>query len=1066
MPSFSLRNPYTIIVGALIIAIPGVTAFGEMPVDVFPNLKIPAVVVATFYPGMPPLDMERDITTRYERFFTLGSGIDHIESRSLPGVSIIRVYFHPGVDVDAAASQLATLAMADLGVLPPGTLPPLVLKFDASSLPVVLVTLKGKGFSEVQLEDQARYNVRNQIATVSGASIPMPFGGKFRQMMVYVDRKDLASRGLTLNDVVKALNNSNLILPAGDAKIGDTDYFIYSNAMAKSIKDLGFVPVKVGPDQVPVLVNDVATIKDAAQIQYNKVLIDGQPSVYIPVLRQTGANTVAVVKGVKDLIPHVFGMPQGMKLKTIFDQSGYILDAVHSLEHEAVSGSVLASLMILIFLGSFRSTFAIFLSIPLSILAGAFGLFLDGATINIMTLGGFALAIGRLVDDSVVVLENINRHLDEGEEPMQAARDGAEEVALPVLASTITTIVVFFPVMFLFGVAKYLFSALALAVVLSMLASYLVAMTIIPIYCARFLTSEEARSLEALAELDTDDASATSAAPGHLAQQQGFFVWFNRNYERLAYRYERTLSRALDHKILVIGAMTALFAVSLMVFPLLGTQLFPTTDAGKFDINFRAPLGSRLEVTEALARRVEGVIRKIIPADELDTVVSNLGLAPSISAIYSANSGQDTGQILVSLKPNHRVSTFTYMDRIRRALPSEVPDVHPFFESASIIDAVLSFGAQAPIDIQISGPEYKKLFKIARTIQAQARTLPQVSETFIPEETGYPTLDVRVDRLRAGRLGLSEHGVITNVITALTSNQMIKPSIWIDRTTGNDYYLTAQYREKAIDSLENLLDIPVLSRADGTDGHPDSVLLRNVATLVQENHPAEADHYNIQRIVDVLVNPSTDDLGGTQTAIQQALAGMRLPRGYAVDYRGSVTAMKKSFSSFGLGISLAVVLLYLVMVAQFRSFTDPFIIMFAVPMGLIGVVWTLWLTGTTLNIESFMGIIVMVGIVVSNSILLVDFANQRRRSGQDLRRAIVESARIRMRPILMTALATVVGLLPIALKIGEGSEASAPLARAAAGGLAVSTLLTLFLVPAVYELLYSRRRNSCESHGN
>lgn len=662
-------------------------------------------------------------------------------------------------------------------------------------------------------------------------------------------------------------------------------------------------------------------------------------------------------------------------------------------------------------------------------MAGAFGLFLDGSTINIMTLGGFALAIGRLVDDSVVVLENINRHLDEGKEPKRAARDGAEEVALPVLAS------------------------------------YLVAMTIIPIYCARFLTGGEAHSLEALTELDSNDASADSDAPGYLAGEHGFFAWFNRNYERLAYRYERMLSRALDHKIIVIGAMTALFVVSLMVFPLLGTQLFPTTDAGKFNINFRAPLGSRLEVTEALARRVEAVIRKTIPRDELDTVVSNLGLAPSISAIYSANSGQDTGQILVSLKPDHRGSTFAYMDRIRRALRTEVPDVHPFFESGSIIDAVLSFGAQAPIDVQVSGPDYKQLFTIARTIQARARTLPQVSETFIPEETDYPTLDVRVDRLRAGRLGLTEHDVITNVITALTSNQMIKPSIWIDRSTGNDYYLTAQYRERAINSLESLLDIPVLGRG-GAEGHPDSVLLRNIATLVQESHPAEADHYNIQRTVDVLVNPATDDLGGTQTALQRALAGMQLPRGYSIHYRGSVSAMKKSFSSFGFGISLAIVLLYLVMVAQFRSFTDPFIIMFAVPMGLIGVVWTLWLTGTTLNIESFMGIIVMVGIVVSNSILLVDFANQRRRSSQDLRRAIIESARIRMRPILMTALATVVGLLPIALKIGEGSEASAPLARAAAGGLAVSTLLTLFLVPAVYELLYSRRRTSGGSYEN
>ncbi len=1052
VPGFSLRNPYTVVVGALIVAILGVTALARMPVDVFPDLKMPAVVVATFYPGMPPLDVERDITTRFERFFTLGSGIDHLESRSLPGVSIIRVYFHSDVDIDAASAQLGTLAMADLGVLPPGTLPPLVLKFDASSLPVVLVTMEGTGFSEVALQDQARYNVRNQIATVQGASIPMPFGGKFRQIMAYADRKALEARGLTLHDVVNALNQSNLILPAGDAKIGSTDYFIYSNSMVPNVDDLNSVPVKVGEGQVPVLMRDVAAVKDAAAIQYNKVLIDGQPSVYIPVLKQTGSNTIAVVDGVNKLLPHVTGLPAGMKLKTIFDQSGYIVDAVRSLEHEAVSGSILASVMILIFLGSFRSTFAIFLSIPLSILAGAFGLFIDGATINLMTLGGFALAIGRLVDDSVVVLENINRHLAEGSAPEVAAREGAEEVALPVLASTLTTIIVFFPVMFLFGVAKYLFSALALAVVLSMIASYVVAMSIIPIYCARFLTAAEAKRLEAALE-------GIEESPEEALDDPGFFAAFNRHYQRFGDWYERQLARALDHKLIVLTTLALVFVGSMALYPLLGTQHFPTTDAGKFTINIRSPLGSRLEVTEDLSREVEKVIRQVIPPHDLDMVVANLGLAPSIAAIYSNNSGQDTGQVLVSLKPGHSRSSFFYIEQLRVALKQQVPDVRAFFQSGSIIDAVLNFGSAAPIDVQLSGPDYKELFTAAGQVRKSLRVLPQVADAFVPEESGYPTLDIKVDRTRAGRLGLTQKDVVTNVITALTSNQMISPSIWIDRKTGNDYFLTAQYRESDIDSYETLLDIPVLTR-DTDKGHSDSVLLRNIASIVHESHPAEADHYNIQRVVDVLIDPSTTDLGGTQTAIARALKKVHLPSDIQVNFRGSVAAMQKSFSSFGFGLAMAVVLLYLVMVAQFKSFLDPVIIMFAVPMGLIGVTWTLLLTGTTLNIESFMGIIVMVGIVVSNSILLVDFANQRYRGGQELRRAVLESARIRMRPILMTALATVAGLLPIALKIGEGSEASAPLARAAVGGLAVSTVLTLILVPSIYELFYSRRREN------
>ena len=1038
MPSFSLRNPYTIIVAALIIAIMGVTAFTRMPVDVFPNIKIPAVVVATFYQGMPPLDMEDNITFRYERFFTLGSNIEHVESRSLSGVSIIKVFFQPGTNIEAAAAQMGTLAMADLGIMPPGTLPPLVLQYDASSLPVVLVTLEGKGYDETQLEDQARYNIRNQLATVPGASVPIPFGGKFRQVMVYPNAQALQVRGLTLMDLVGAIDSSNLILPAGDVKLGDKDYYIYSNSMIPNVSGIGEVPVKVGEGQEPVLVNDVAQVKDSSQTQYNKVLINGQPSVYVPVLRQVGANTIAVVDGIKNLIPTVFGLPPGMKIKTLFDQSTYVRQAVTSLEHEAVSGSVLASLMILVFLGSFRSTLAIFLSIPLSILAGAFGLYMNGSTINIMTLGGFALAIGRLVDDSVVVLENINRHLAEGKAPVEAARDGAEQVALPVLASTITTCIVFFPVMFLFGVAKYLFGALALAVVLSMGASYLVAMTVIPIFCARFLT--------------TADATASENTEG-----SGLRAGFNRSYERFAGWFERHLERALNHKFLVVGEVTLLFVVSMALYPLLGTELFPETDAGTFTINFRAPAGTRIELTTAMARQIEKIIRQVIPPVDMDTVVSNIGLAPSLSAIYSSNASEDSGFIQVELKSGHRRPTGYYVRRLMRELPQKLPEARTLFSSGSIIDAVLNFGAMAPIDVQFAGHEFDSLYRAANLGQELIRGLPQVDQAFVLQEPDYPTFDINVDRVKAARLGLSQKDVISDVITALNSNLYIAPSIWIDRANSDDYFLTVQYEQanSGFASMETLRDIPVHSFA-GESGHAQSLLLRDVAAIAPEYHPSEADHFNIQRVVDLLVSPSTQNLGGTQDAIQKALSGAELPPGVTVRYRGSVAAMHASFASFGFGLSLAVVLLYLVMVAQFRSFLDPFIIMFAVPMGLIGVIWTLWLTNTTLNIESFMGIIVMVGIVVSNSILLVDFANERRREGHALRQAVIESARIRMRPILMTALATVAGLMPIALKLGEGSEASARLARAAVGGLVVSTILTLVLVPCIYEFFYAR----------
>ncbi|HEY6395585.1 MAG TPA: efflux RND transporter permease subunit, partial [Candidatus Binataceae bacterium] len=567
-----------------------------------------------------------------------------------------------------------------------------------------------------------------------------------------------------------------------------------------------------------------------------------------------------------------------------------------------------------------------------------------------------------------------------------------------------------------------------------------VAMTIIPLYCAHYLTAREA-------------AAAETGGSGIL----GTFI---RAYERFAERYERFLSTTLDHKAIVIGAVSVLFVLSLAMFPKIGTELFPQTDSGQFIINFHAPLGSRIEITEQLAERLENAIRQVIPADELSTIVSNIGLSPGFSAIYSPNAAPDSGFMMVALKADHKMSTFKYIDRLKAELPDKVPELETFFSSGSIIDSVLNFGLAAPIDVQFSAPHYAELFQVTRAADEVVRSLPEVAGTFIPEESNYPTLRINVDRVKAARLGLNQRDVVRNVITALTSNQMIAPSIWIDPKTGNDYFLTVQYFEHNIDSIETLRNIPVLSGRPGPASSHDALLLRNVATIAREEHPAEADHYNVQRVVDLLVAPRNQDLGGTRKAVMKVLKKIELPKDVQVSIRGSASAMEKSFSSFGFGLGMAVILLYLVMVAQFRSFLDPFIIMFAVPMGLIGVIWTLLLTGTTLNIESFMGIIVMVGIVVSNAILLVDFSNQRRAHGEDLRRAIVSAARIRMRPILMTALATVVGLMPMALKLGAGSEASAPLARAAVGGLVVSTVLTLVLVPALYEMFYSRRQAS------
>ena len=1069
MPQFSLRQPHIIIVAALLIAILGVLAFAQMPVDVFPRLYIKAAVVATFYPGFAPLAMEQDITSRYERFFTLGNGIEHIESRSIPGVSAITVYFHSDVDIGVGAANLATLAMGDLGLMPPGTLPPLVLEYNASSsIPVILVTVSGP-YSETELQNEARYNVRNFMATIEGAAVPYPFGGKIRQIMAYVDRQKLQAQGITLEDAVNAINATNQILPSGDAKIGPYDWYIYSNGQIPSPEALNQVPIKIGPSQAPTYFGDIGNVQKASAIQYNQVLIDGKPSVYIPILKQTGANTLAVINGIEHATQQVTGLPSNMKVGTLFSQAGTILDAVHALEHEAMSGALLASLMILIFLGSYRSTFAIFLSIPLSILAGLVGLSLSHQTINLMTLGGFTLAIGRLVDDSTVVLENINRHLAMGKKPAQAADEGAGEVTYAVLASTISTIVVFLPVIFLFGVSKRLFSALALAVFFSMAASYIVSMSIIPIYCARLLDPEEARQAAERERTGVDN-------------RRGLLAAFDRSYERFSKRFAVLLDRTMNHKFLLIGGAFVLFVASMFVFPQLGTRMFPETDSGKFIINIVTPIGSRLELTSAAAKQITAIIQREVPARDLENVIANLGVVPNISALYTPNSGEDTGQIMVALRSGHKRPTAYYQQAVRSALIREMPNVKTFFSSGSIIDAVLDFGALAPIDVQLSAPlreDYAPMFDTAREIEARLSSVPEVGQLMIKQVASYPTLNINVDRTKAARLGITERSVITNLITALNSNALVKPSIWIDPRNGDDYYLSAQYFEEHINSLHTLLDIPVGTRlgaeyhdytytadrspGNAARGHEQSILLGDVATVRPSRYPSEADHYNIQRVVDVLISPRTSDLGGTLDAVKRALKNFRPPRDVKIYYHGSVVNMQRTFKSMEGGFLLAIVVVYLVGVAQSSSWLDPLIFLFSVPMGLIGVAWMLWATHTTINVESMMGVIVMIGIVVSNAILLIDFANERRLAGHNLREAAVEAARIRMRPILMTSLATVAGLAPLAMTLEAGSAASAPLARSVIGGLTVSLVMTLFLVPSLWELFYSLKQKAAAS---
>ncbi|HLG96157.1 MAG TPA: efflux RND transporter permease subunit [Bryobacteraceae bacterium] len=1045
MSRFSIRNPYFIIVVCLVLVIIGITSLARMPVDLFPTINLPEVVVATFYSGMPPEDIETDITNPLERFFTQASGMDHMESRSLQGVSIIKAFFQPGTDADADVTQLSNLALADLKRLPPGTLPPIVMKFDASSLPVCLVTLKGQGLNETQLHDIGQFTIRNQIAVVPGAEIPPPFGGKYRQVMIYVNPYKLMSRQLSLMDVVDAVNKNNLILPAGDVKMGPYDYYVYSNSLVRQVKELDDVPIKtVGQSWVSV--SDVGEAKDSSQIQYNIVRVDGQRSAYLPIMKQGGdTNTIQVVNGIRDMLPKLLDIPKDLMTTVVFDQSAFVKEAINTLLHEGLIGLVLTSMMILLFLGSFRATVAVFLSIPLSAMTTFVVLYFFGSTVNTMILGGLALAFSRIIDNSVISLENIYRHLEQGASPEKAAEDGGSEVTLAVLAATLTTVVVFFPVTFLFGVSKFLFSALALAVVISLFASYFVAMTVIPLFCSRYLHRLHHGG-------ESHDTAAAQPKPSLGAR---FNAWFNRGFGRMLDGYEYLVHACLRWPAFTVGLLMLAFVASLGLYPKLGLAFFPRTDAGQFTINLKVPTGTRIEVTDQYVARVENLIRSIVPPKDFQMVVSNIGVVPDLSALYTTNAGPYTATVQVSLKDDHETSSFDYMDKVQRAIATQYPELRTFVTSGSMVDAILNTGMPAPIDVQVSSRNLERSYDIAQSLAGRFRNLNGVGEVYIPQDMNYPALRLNVNRVHAAELGLNLKDVVANVITALNSNTMIAPNYWVDHQTGNDYFLTVQYYEHGQSAIHNDIDLKSIPLRAPNLKQPTT--LDSVVDLENVQSPTEVDHYQIQRVADVYVTPSGEDLGKVADAIDKTIASSNIPSNVRVNLRGMVQGMRASFRSFAIGLSLAAVLLYLILVAQFRSFKDPFLILLAVPMGFIGVLAILPLTHTTLNVMSLMGVLMLVGIAASNSILIVEFAHRLEEQGRSVEDAVITSCRVRLRPILMTSLATIIGMAPMALKMGTGSEQYAPLARAIIGGLTSSVILTVFIVPAAYLLVYRKK---------
>jgi multidrug efflux pump subunit AcrB len=990
---------------------------------------------------MPPQQIEADITNTFERFFTLGSNIDHIESRSLAGVSLVKIYFKPGTDANAALSNIANLAMADLRRLPPGTLPPVVLKFDASSLPVCLITLQGKGLNETQLKDLAQFQVRNQVANVQGASVPQPFGGTYRQIQVFVDPVKLEAHQLSLMDVVTAVNNSNLILPAGDVRIGNRDYNIYANSQVPTPDDVNKIPLKsVGLGTV--LVADVGKAEDAGAIQTNIVRIDGQKSVYIPVLKQGGdSNTIAIVNGVKAARMHLVDIPDVLKTAVVFDQSVFVKTAVRNLLKEGGIGLVLTGLMILLFLGSPRATFAVLLSIPLSALTCFLVMNGLGGSINTMLLGGLALAFSRLIDDSVVVLENIFRFMENGAPPREAAEKGGMEVALAVLAATSTTSIVFFPVTFFYAVSRYLFIDLALGVVVSIFASYFFAMTVVPLYCACFI------------RLDTFGEEAHENPKGLLVR---VVHRFNHDFQRLLLFYEQKVTQALETPgrtaLFILGGIVLLIAG---VFPFVGRAYFPRTDPGQFVIDLKMPTGTRLEVSDKYVADVEREIRTVIPNRDLDMIVSNIGITPDLSAIYTSNSAMHTAFVQVSLKEEHEVGSYEYMERLRRKLANDLPQVSAYFQAGGLVDSVVNQGLPAPLDIQVSDSDLGEAYAIAQKMALQLKGSQNVSDVLIPQDIDYPGLELNIDRQQASLLGLTPRDVVDNVITALTSNGMIAPSYWVDPKTGNNYMLTVQYSNEKVGSMtmSDFRNIPL--RATASKSYTP---LQSVARIVPMNTPTEVDHYQLRRVIDIFVMPKTEDLSKVNAEASKLVSGLSLPKNARVRVQGAVVGMNESFLRFGIGLMLSVILVYLILMAQFRSFIDPFIILTAIPPGIAGVVAFLFLTHTTLNIMSLLGVIMMTGIVVSNSILIVEFSGILHERGMGLQQAVVEACKVRLRPILMTSLATLLGLIPMALGVEAGSEQYAPLARAVIGGLGVSVVVTVFLVPAVYLVIHGRKR--------
>ena len=1035
----ALRNGIAILMASLAIVVLGATSLARMPIDLFPNINYPSIRIGTVYKGANVQDIERTVTYPIEKAVSAVSNVRHVESRSRQGISVVEVFFTWGSDLDAGLTEVVQRIQQIMNSLPAGVQQPFILKFDLSNIPVCLVTLSGGGLDEKQLYDLAYNTVEPQIERLGGVASANVDGGKIRQITVNLNRDLLYSKGISVTEVARAVNDSNFLLPSGDVKLGSLDYNVFTNNQFSIVDPMENIVVRRF-NGTPIRVRDVGRVEDSAETQQSVVRVNGEKAVYLRVNKQPGANTVEVVDAVKRTLPNLLGLPPGVSVNLTFDQSTYIRQSIQSLWHEASVGSILAFLVILFFLRSFVSTVIISIAIPLSLLLTLVAMHLLGQTLNIFTLGGLALAVGRLVDDSIVELENINRHLNMPDKPRRlAVIDAAREVAMPIFVSTITTIVVFMPTVFLEGQAKLLFIPLTFTISCSLFASFLVSRTVTPLLCLHWLEREAPAARRNLYTRALD--------------------WSGRMLGRLDEEYQRALGWALGHPKTLIGGILALAATAVAILPLIGTEFFPPSDESQFIIRVRAPVGTRVEETELIVARMEGIIRTTLAPGEFTSIVSTVGVPSGRSGVFSQNTGPHAAQLQVYLAdPDKRKrNDRDIVAAIRPKFGGQFPGTTYQVQFGGIVSRILNFGAAAPIEVEQLGYDLKEAQAVARQVARTLQETPGIADVFVSREENYPQFDIVVDREKAAAAGLSQRDIAQAALFSLNSNVSVNPAVFTDPRTGNQYNMVVQLDEPFRSAPEDLSRLFVV----GEGGRP--IILGNVAQISQGTGPVMVERKYQQRVVKIAANPAGRDLGSLSLDLEEQFKALPLPPGFSLQLGGQTQQQREAFGSLKFTTILALLLVYMVMASQFKSLLDPFIIMFSVPLGMIGVIWALFLTNTTLSVTSFMGIIMMVGIVVSNGVLLVEYINELRRHGLGLREAVVRAGRTRLRPIVMTSLTTLVGLFPMALGIDVGSEANAPLARAVIGGLAVSTVLTLVLIPTLYVMLEERFPRRIES---